>query len=275
MEKSRAVGKVIPLSLYDYGFEADYRVSGVFEDVPENSHLALEALVPFDESLHSEQILSNWRAALIFTYAKLVEGVNPTDIEYQLPELERQVVPPSGSWDVAKSLVNTLHRVDELHLFQNGTDDMKPLGNVRLLYIYALSGFLLVLIAGTNFVNTMVVQAQFRIKEVALRKVFGAGLPQIQLQFLPEALLISLGAFYLSVIGFEFWGDQIFDLIGYLGCACGFEPHSIRGHCRHARGRSCFVCRAVSRNPSWLPKRQSIPCAPVTRPLACPCGSAG
>ncbi len=219
----QAVGKVIPLSLYNYGFEADYRVSGVLEDVPENSHMALEALVPFDQSLHSEQILSNWRAALIFTYAKLAEGVNPTDIENQLPELERQVVPPSGSWDVAESLVNTLHRVDELHLFQNGTDDMKPLGNVRLLYIYALSGFLLVLIAGTNFVNTMVVQAQFRIKEVALRKVFGAGLPQIQLQFLPEALLISLGAFYLSVIGFEFWGDRIFDLIGYQGARAGSD----------------------------------------------------
>ncbi|MBO6505026.1 MAG: ABC transporter permease [Kordiimonadaceae bacterium] len=215
--EEQAIGKVIPVSLYDQGLDADFRVTGVFQDVPHNSHLAIEAIVQFDESLHRAEILSNWRAALIFTYAKLTRGANPISILNRLPELERQVIPPSGSWDVAESLVNTLNRVDQLHLFQSGVDDMKPGGNLQILYIYALSGLLLVVISGANFVNTMVVQAQFRIKEVALRKVFGAGLPQIQRQFLPESLLISFGAFYLSIIGFEVWGDQIFDLIGYQG----------------------------------------------------------
>lgn len=219
--EEQAVGNTIPVSLYDQGLEADFRVMGVFKDVPHNSHLAIEALVQFDESLHRAEILSNWRAALVFTYARLTRGANPISITNRLPELERQVIPPSGSWDVAESLVNTLLPVDHLHLYQSGVEDMKPGGSVRTIYIYALSGLLLIVISGSNFVNTMVVQAQFRIKEVALRKVFGAGLPQIQRQFLPEALLISFGAFYLSIIGFEVWGDQIFDLLGYQGARNG------------------------------------------------------
>ena len=100
---------------------------------------------------------------------------------------------------------------------------MKPHGSAKTVYVYGLIGLLLVLIAGTNFVNTMIVQANFRVKEVALRKIYGARWRSVVAEFLPETFVISLGAFYFAVIGLEAWGDALFALIGFGGETGGPE----------------------------------------------------
>jgi len=212
-----AVGQVYTVKRMGVEETQDYHVVGVFKDLPKNTHLQISSLALLDDSDHREQFLTNWNSAALYTYVRLQVGTGPFGIEAKLPELEKAVIPFFGSQDVAENIVINLHAIERLHLFQNGTQDFTLPGSLKTVSVYALSGILLVLIAGTNFVNTMIVQAHFRIKEVALRQIYGAQMRGVFAQFLPETFAVALSAFYLSVIGLEFWSETLFELIGYQG----------------------------------------------------------
>lgn len=198
----------------------DYQVAGIFRDLPHNSHLELSALALLQTKAEEEE---NWRNSRVYTYIELEDGTDPAMIENELPALEEKAIPAQGDWNIADSSFVKFHAIDRLHLFQDDSGDMKAPGSAETVYVYGLIGLLLVLIAGTNFVNTMIVQANFRVKEVALRKVYGAKWRGVLAEFLPETFIISLGAFYFAVIGLEVWGDSLFALMGHVGDTNGKE----------------------------------------------------
>jgi|GEM_PF-4359652 len=210
-EGEPAIGQTFSTIQWD-GSIIDYQVAGIFKNLPKNSHLELSALALLQIEADEEE---NWSIPRVFTYIELKDGTGPATIEDGLPELEKKKIPPRGTWDIAESSSVQIHAIDRLHLFQDGEGDMKPSGSVKTVYVYGLIGILLVLIAGTNFVNTMIVQANFRVKEIALRKIYGAKWRTVLAEFLPETFVISLGAFYLAVIGLEVWGDTLFTLMGH------------------------------------------------------------
>ena len=200
------------------GQTIERQVVGVFKDLPENSHMQLSVLALLQTEARDE---GNWRNARVYTYVELKDGADPAAIEAALPALEEDVIPMQGNWNIADSSFVTFHAIERLHLHQSEFGDMKPAGSLKTVYVYGLVGVLLVLIAGTNFVNTMIVQANFRVKEIAIRKVYGAKWRGMLAEFLPEAMVISLGAFYFAVIGLEIGGDALFALMGYAGETSG------------------------------------------------------
>lgn len=218
-EGEPAVGQTFSTIKWD-GSITDYQVRGIFKDLPHNSHLKISVMSLLQPSAKDEK---NWRNARVHTYLELKDGTDPLAIEAALPELEEKTIPPRGNWNVADATSVKFHALDRLHLFQNGEGDMKSPGNATTVYIYGLVGALLVLIAGMNFVNTMIVQANFRVKEVALRKIYGAKWRGMLAEFLPETFVISVGAFFFAVIGLEVWGDRLFALMGHSGATGGPE----------------------------------------------------
>jgi cell division protein FtsX len=64
----------------------------------------------------------------------------------------------------------------------------------------ALMAMLILLLAGINYVNLAMVRVLRRQREVAMRKVLGAGVPQIMAQFLLESLLVTMVATALGLL---------------------------------------------------------------------------
>ena len=64
----------------------------------------------------------------------------------------------------------------------------------------ALMAVLILLLAGINYVNLAMVRVLRRQREIAMRKVLGAGARQIALQFVLESLLVTLVATALAVL---------------------------------------------------------------------------
>ena len=64
----------------------------------------------------------------------------------------------------------------------------------------ALMAVLILLLAGINYVNLAMVRVLRRQREVALRKVLGAGAPRIALQFLLESLLVAVAATTFALV---------------------------------------------------------------------------
>jgi putative ABC transport system permease protein len=97
--------------------------------------------------------------------------------------------------------------LEDLHLHARkdagNMPDLKPMGDINMVYTFGAVAGLILLIASINFMNLSTARAVKRAREVALRKVMGASRSQVALQFLGEAVAVAGLAFLLSLVGVE------------------------------------------------------------------------
>ncbi len=84
-------------------------------------------------------------------------------------------------------------------VYLHSTRDGSKTGNMNNVYIFSIVAIFILLIACFNFVNLTTARSSERAKEVGIRKVVGAGRPQLARQFIGESVILCLIAFVLSV----------------------------------------------------------------------------
>jgi putative ABC transport system permease protein len=93
-----------------------------------------------------------------------------------------------------------LQKLTDIHLRSHLDSEVESNGNINNVYMMAIIGLFIVLIACFNFVNLSTARATKRAKEVGLRKVVGAFKNQLVGQYLSESILIALFALVLSLL---------------------------------------------------------------------------
>ncbi len=130
------------------------------------------------------------------TYIQVKENTDIAQLQAKLTALfQQELVPqdPLKSTNYSKGGIY-LDPLSNLHLRPKAGSNSPYL----LVWVIGLiSGFILVL-AGANFANMMLAQANSRLKELAIKKILGSSRSQIMLQLLIEVLLITLSAALLS-----------------------------------------------------------------------------
>ena len=179
--ESDAVGKV--LHLYS-GFDKDFKVTGVVEDVPLNTHFKFDMLISIStvqERLDNE----GWNAFNYYTYVRIDEG---TDIE----ALEKDLIPIKDKYmREGSTLYFNLQPIQEVHLNSDMTFEPEASGSRRSVNFLEIISVFILIIAWVNYINLSTAKAVDRAKEIGLRKVIGARKNQLRAQFLVEALLIN------------------------------------------------------------------------------------
>jgi putative ABC transport system permease protein len=192
--KADPIGKVI---LLRQGREQrPYTVKAVFADLPLNSHLQFEVLLPYrDLGLDGE---TDWGNSVVYTYLLVRPGSSVGALEKKGKALlakYRESKPGNPKGEVA-FIWQPLTRI---HLHSDLRNEATPTGNGRMVYLLlAVGGFILV-IAYANYVNLSTARAARRVKEVGLRKAIGASKPMLVGQFMLEALLVNLLALVLAI----------------------------------------------------------------------------
>ena len=179
---------------------ADYRITGVFQDIPKNSSLAATIVVRIDPQQYFRDAngqltgaVTSWRWQNGQIYARAKPGVDVKAIEAQFPAWKKRNIPddlgPGPKTNPGKEEDFRLVNIRDVHIGQSKgpavtTDRMTVL-------TFAIVAFMILGMACINFTNLSTARASQRAREVALRKVLGATRRQLIGQFIGESILVA------------------------------------------------------------------------------------
>ena len=169
-------------------FDNIYTVTGVFKDVPENSHLKLDALITHSE-MRQQQKEWNYH----YTYFKLYDNGNIEDVEAKGKELYEELYREDLNQENL-DLAMKLTQVNKIHLYSDVSREIKERGDYQLIKLIKILSLLVLVICVINYLNLSSAQYSKRKKEIDLRKTLGAGVKNFQTQLLIENMAsISVG----------------------------------------------------------------------------------
>ncbi len=170
----------------------EFTVTGVIQNVPENSHFTFDFITPASSDEHYSQNIKEWGNSGWFTYIVLKEGTDADQLQAKLPEF----IAKYSSTDYQYYL----QALTDIHLRSNVNFELSANNNITYIYIFAGIAIIVLLLAAANYMNLAVAQSIKRAKEVGLRKVIGANRGQLITQFLSESLLSALLALVFALI---------------------------------------------------------------------------
>lgn len=184
--------------------EQDYRVVGIFSDVPPNSHLQFEVLLSIDDLLKSEDYIAEpeggWSWNNFGTYIKLHPEADPRSTEKKLTESylahRGEILKHQGFRSGIK-----IQALKDIHLDASVTGALNEvMGSSRTVYFFTVIGLITFLIAITNYINLTTARALSRAREVGIRKVIGARKIQLITEFLCDSALTNIIALIMALV---------------------------------------------------------------------------
>lgn len=186
------LGKLLTVSR-----QYNYRVAGVFKDIPGNTHFKTDIIFPVAGYFRlTGDRVDSWSSNYTYTYLKVASGTETATLDKRMVEIEKELTgwtPESGE---PYEQYFKFQPVSEIHLHSHRQQELMVNGNIRNVYIFSTIAFLILLIACINYVNITTAIASDRTREIGIRKVMGIKRLQLVKQFLTESFIIA----FLSII---------------------------------------------------------------------------
>jgi putative ABC transport system permease protein len=179
----------------------DVKVAGVLADLPGNSSLSFDYLIPFSYYIQTQGWIrdnaTNWNLNPIQTFIGLRANTNRAQAEVALKTLYQKY-----DHDVYQTmkLELFLHPLKDWHLYSDFKNGEEAGGFIDYVRMFSIIGMLVLLIACINFTNLSIARSERRAREVGVRKAMGSLKRHIIFQFLTESVLITLMAFVLALM---------------------------------------------------------------------------
>jgi ABC-type antimicrobial peptide transport system permease subunit len=175
----------------------DLKVTGVIKNIPANSHLKYDFIVPIVLFERWGMDISDWNSwGTQYTYVLLNSDTDQAHVDEKIEHFLKRIDPETSD----RLYLQPLTRI---HLFSFGWinyDNYSSLEDINFIYLFIAIGMIILIIASINFVNLTTARSMLRSREIGLRKVLGANRMQLVIQFLCESFLIILIAFHISLV---------------------------------------------------------------------------
>ncbi len=195
--KSPAIGKVLQLQLNEE--YVSFTVSGIVNNVPEESSVKFSLLIPFENAhfLWSEKQLKAWHQIFPETYALMKTPVEPASFTEKFDAFAKEVL---GN-GYRKGTYNLhLQPITDIHLNNALPEGIQPVSSPVYTYVLSTIGFLILLIACFNFITLSIGRSTSRAMEVGVRKVLGADRKQLVMQFWTETFLFTITSVVIGLL---------------------------------------------------------------------------
>jgi len=164
---------------------AHFNISGVIGDVPDNTHLNFEFLIPFNPG---DTNWRTWNSKNGDSYVMLAENVDLVAFNKKIRGVIDKFQP---EWN------------NKLFLHPLVKDHLYPIqgpGAAIYIFVFTTIAIIILLIACINFMNLTIAQAERRQKEIGIKKVSGSSREQLAFQFFIESLIQVLVAAFLAIL---------------------------------------------------------------------------
>ena len=171
--------------------EDTYKVTGIIEDIPKNSHFYYKMILNSPEI--SELKSRNWFASIATNiYIRTTKVLNIPEFEQEMREFYKR-----RSEMEQEYIIFRLEPLQDIHLKSDRMYDFSIKGNINNLYALSIVGILILLAACINYMNLSTARSSYRTKEIGMRKVSGASQSQLIMQFMGESLFITFVSLFL------------------------------------------------------------------------------
>ena len=193
------IGKRITIS--SSGGDLNFFVNAVFKDIPPNSTFKAQCLLSsklYIENLNKAYNVTNsdkdWTNNSVVTWILLSKNSDAKELEKQFQDFELKNLGQNSHYHYL------LQNLSDVYLGSEniGNTGLKGnLKNIRLILTIALA---IILIASTNYIILSTTVSSERMKEIGLRKTFGANNREIKYQLYTESVLMAIGIMPISIL---------------------------------------------------------------------------
>lgn len=198
----------------------DLTVGGVFADWPDMSHMTVDIVMNYQAQpiRLPEDYDTNWSLLSGITYVLLDDNADLGTVQQSVNDLflnryiSSEPLPDGAAANQIFKL--ELEPLSGLHL--SGKDysfAIKPPADMLRLTVLGAIALLIILVACINHINMATVRASERAREVAVRKLLGAGRGTMALQFLIESAVVVLVALLLALVSVELIAGPVGELL--------------------------------------------------------------
>ncbi|SHE69231.1 ABC transporter permease [Pedobacter caeni] len=177
-----------------YNDKRDLRVTGVIKDLPGNTSLRFDYLMPwaFFESINDYLKNPGWGDFGFLAIAKVNNQANIDLINAKVKKLFNENY-------TAQRTENFLFPFADNHLHGKFLNGKSIGGDIERIYLFMALAFGILLVACINFMNMATAKSERRAKEVGIKKTIGATRNSLVNQFLTEAMVLTMAAVLIAV----------------------------------------------------------------------------
>lgn len=176
------LGKTI--SYYVFAQKIDLEVTGVIQNIPPNSHLQFDFLIPYEIGY---DWMKTWNNNSGWVYVMLDRNSSYKQVSTKIAG-DLQVHRPDSA-DVLH-----LQPLEKIHLHAP-----RGVGLIFYVYIFTIMAVIVLLIACINFMSLSTARSEKRLKEIGIKKVVGSSRIHLIRQFLTESVLMALIALVIAL----------------------------------------------------------------------------
>lgn len=192
--------------IFPKGEEKNFQVTGIIDDIPENSSIGFSVAVPYshgDPYPESNNFFGNSSIYLLLNPSAqlrnieeaangLVENILGKKLEIALKYYFSEEDDPVYELK--------LQPLTDIYLNEEVWSQYEANSSLKYSYILGSIGLLVLIISCINYIMLTSGQSMQRLKEIGMRKVLGAKTRNIHTQFLTEAFLMSFLALFIGLI---------------------------------------------------------------------------
>ncbi|MGH7492122.1 MAG: ABC transporter permease [bacterium] len=169
----------------------DFTITGVVRDVPENSTIQFDVLLPIQEFFERDERFQGWWYTAFPIYVKLHKGTSLDAFNAKITDHFSR-----HNWRADTQIF--LQPFEDVHLHSVYKDGRLLGGRIEYVRIFLAVALFLLLISCINFMNLATARASQRAGEIGVRKAIGAHQQELVTQFMAESMAMAFVAFLLA-----------------------------------------------------------------------------
>lgn len=171
-------------------------VTGVFSDVPHNSTLQFDFVLPIDLFIKENPWTQHWKSGGMQTMLTLKPGTSLENANGKMGTLVKK-----NCSDCTTGVFLFPYSSQRLYSeFENGKISG---GRIEQVKLFAIIAAIILFMACINFTNLATAQAGTRSREIGVRKLIGANRSGLIGHFIFEALLMSFAGLFFAMIALQ------------------------------------------------------------------------